>query len=735
MQKLTATDPETKSPDLAAENLAKLRALFPELVTEGKDGVAVNLDVLKQLVGDQTVTDVEEKYGLNWHGKRRARQLALTPSTGTLRPCPEDSVDWDTTQNLMIEGDNLEVLKLLQKSYAGKVKLIYIDPPYNTGKDFVYPDNFQDNIKNYLELTGQTGEGGRKLSSNTEASGRFHTDWLNMMYPRLKLARNLLREDGAIFVSCDDAEIANLRAAMDDTFGAENFVAQFVWKARQFTDARANTNVSTDHEYVLAYARDSGFAVRGVGRDETKFTNPDEDPRGPWMSRSILGLATRDQRPNLHYDIVESGTGRRFPPNPPTGWRYSPEKMAALIAEKCILFPTNDGGRPREKKFRKDMMADFIAFRTIIDHVHTANGTEEIRSLFGTEVFNYPKPTELLRQIVEQVALPGDITLDFFAGSGTTAHATCVQNSRDNGSRRYILVQLPEPLDPENREQKVAADFCDKLKKPRNIAELTKERLRRAGKKIREEWEGKQKDEETRRRGEEGTLKLGISPLPLVPSSPLQGTLPVSSSPLPPDLGFRVFKLASSNIRAWEPGRVEEEKKGGGEKGTTGLEAALFDSIDHLKTDRTEQDILFELLLKLGLDLTVAMESRGIEGGMEEEEKRGGGEEGRLSASSSPLPLVTSSPLLSGLPPVTSSPLQHSVHSIGAGTLLVCLSPSIPQADVEPLALGLVAWHKELKPAGETTVVFRDSAFADDVAKTNLTAILHQHGLETVRSL
>jgi len=215
MQKLTAADPETHSPDLVAENLAALRALFPELITEGPDGVAVNVDVLKSLVGDKTVTDAEEKYGLNWHGKRRARQLALTPSTGTLRPCPEESVDWDTTKNLMIEGDNLEVLKLLQKSYAGKVKLIYIDPPYNTGRDFVYPDNFQDNIKNYLELTGQTGEGGVKLSSNTEASGRFHTDWLNMMYPRLKLAHNLLRDDGVVFISIADHEVHNLRCVMN----------------------------------------------------------------------------------------------------------------------------------------------------------------------------------------------------------------------------------------------------------------------------------------------------------------------------------------------------------------------------------------------------------------------------------------------------------------------------------------------------------------------------------------
>ena len=233
MQKLTANDPETKSPDLVAENVSRLRALFPELVTEGPDGVAVNLDVLKQLVGDRTVTDAEEKYGLNWHDKRRARQLALTPSTGTLRPCPEDSVHWDTTQNLMIEGDNLEVLKLLQKSYARKVKLIYIDPPYNTGRDFVYPDSFQDNIRNYLEITGQLDADGNKITSNSETSGRFHTDWLNMMYPRLKLARNMLRDDGVLFVSIDEREVANLRAVLDELFGVENGVCEFVWQAKK----------------------------------------------------------------------------------------------------------------------------------------------------------------------------------------------------------------------------------------------------------------------------------------------------------------------------------------------------------------------------------------------------------------------------------------------------------------------------------------------------------------------
>ena len=632
MQKLTEQDPETKSPDLVAGNIEQLKALFPEASTEGK----VDFVVLKQLLGG-AVDEREEKYGLNWHGKRRARQIALTPSAGTLRPCPDESVDWETTRNLMIEGDNLEVLKLFQKSYAGKVKLIYIDPPYNTGNDFVYPDNFQDNIRNYLELTGQVDSGGRKLSSNTEASGRFHTDWLNMMYPRLRVSRQLLSQEGALFVSCDDAEVANLRVALDEIFGAENFVAQFVWKSRQFTDARAVTNVSTDHEYILAYAKDAGFAVRGVGRDETKFSNPDNDPRGLWMSRSLLGLATRDQRPNLHYDMVEPKTGRKFPPNASTGWRYSPEKMEQLIADKCILFPGKDDGRPREKKFRKDMKADFIAFRTVIDNTHTADGTEEIRSLFGAEVFSFPKPTELLRQMVEQVAQPGDIVMDFFAGSGTAAHAVWLQNAGDGGDRRYVLVQLPEPLDPTNKDQKVAADFCDKLGKPRTIAELTKERLRRAGKK-------------------------------------LQDDKPLFKG----DLGFRVFKLATSNIRAWEPDREN-------------LPQTLEASIEHLKTDRTEQDILFELLLKRGIDLCTPIEQRTITG--------------------------------------------KTVHSIGVGTVFACLAPQITAAEVEPLALGIVAWYKQLAPAGESTAVFRDSAFADDVAKTNLTAILQQHGLENVRSL
>lgn len=623
--------PETRSADLVDDNIQMLRAIFPDAFGDGK----LDLDVLKELLG-YSDGQQNEKFGLSWSGKRLARQIALSPSTGTLLPSPSESVDWDSTQNLIIEGDNLEVLKLLQKSYSSSVKLIYVDPPYNTGKDFVYPDNYVNNIKNYLEITGQA-EGGQRNSSNTESSGRFHTHWLNMMYPRLKLARNLLHPDGVILVSCDDGEVATLRLMLNEIFGEENFVAQFIWKARQFTDARANTNVSTDHEYILAYSKDEGFALKGVERDESKFANPDNDPRGEWMSRSILGLATRDQRPNLHYDIVDPASGRSFPPNPSTGWRYSQSRMEGLIAEGKILFPRNDQGRPREKKFRREMRAEFIAFRSIIDGIHTADGTHEIRSLFNQDLFPFPKPTALISKLIEQVAGDGDIVLDFFAGSGTTGHALLKQNAAEGVSRRYILVQLPEPLDPSNREQKIASDFCDNLGLPRTISELTKERMRRAALQLRAE----------------DSLFSG-------------------------DVGFRVFKLAQSNIRTWEAAPSD-------------LEGTLLANAEHIVPGRSEQDILYELLLKLGLDLCVPIETRQIAG--------------------------------------------KTVRAIGGGALIACLADGLSKDVVESLSAGIVAWWKELAPAVETRVVFKDSGFADDVAKTNMAAILNQTGILDVRSL
>ncbi len=673
MQKLTAADSETHSTELVAENLAALRALFPELLTEGADGVAVNIDVLKALVGDKTVSDADEKYGLNWHGKRRARQLALTPSTGTLRPCPEDSVDWDTTQNLMIEGDNLEVLKLLQKSYAGKVKLIYIDPPYNTGKDFVYPDNFQDNIKNYLELTGQTGEGGKKLSSNTEASGRFHTDWLNMMYPRLKLARNLLREDGVIFISIDDGEQNNLGTLLADVFGEENFATWFIIKSNPRGSQSTSMSASV-HEYVACVAKSADeLSSLAIPLDERMSSEYDkEDERGKYR---LLGLRQRggfwrkQDRPLLHYPLyisekdgsvnAEASDSHKImvvPFQPSTGeqgtWRWGKDKVrkesAALLGKKVS----------RDDSFAWDVFQkDYLAGddgtekltkpKTIWDEkeMNYQNGTTEVKSLFlGKDVFDFPKPVALLNRItaIGTGSSSYDIVVDFFAGSGTTGHSVMMTNAADTGNRRFILVQLPEPLDRDKKSPSIAAQYCDDHSKPRTIAELTKERLRRAGKKIRDEN-------------------------------------PLFSG----DLGFRVFKLDSTNILEWD-------------SKSDMIAETLEASIEHLKTDRTEQDILFELLLKLGLDLCVPIETQKVEGNAKQ---------------------------------------IHDLHSIGGGSLLVCLSKSIPQADVEPLALALVDWYEELAPVGDTTVVFRDSAFADDVAKTNMTAILQQHGIETVRSL
>jgi adenine-specific DNA-methyltransferase len=652
MKPLTANDPQTKTPDLTAENLAKLKALFPEVVTE--DGV--NVDALKQLIG-KTLTDAEEKYGLNWHGKRKARQLALTPSTGTLRPCPEDSVAWDTTRNLMIEGDNLEVLKLLQKSYAGKVKLIYIDPPYNTGKDFVYPDNFQDNIRNYLELTGQA-EGGQKMSSNTESSGRFHTDWLNMMYPRLKLARNLLREDGVIFISIHGRELSNLLRLCDEIFGEENSVGVVTWKARvkPVNMGEAKYRPQGETEYVITYQRSDR---------EGKFQ--------PLYTGGIRSYPhTFNGRKYRLQTILKSNRGANFRSTmsfeiagytPPEGqrWQGGEEEIKRLHSEDYLEFRE---GTPFRRYFEDEEGAEHDPFYCFMESDWSSTseaGKFELNELLGNDHgFDTVKPTRLMKTLIQSITTPtgNEIVLDFFAGSGTTGEALMAQNASDNGTRRLIMVQFPEPLDIENKDQKSSASYCDKIGKPRTIAEITKERLRRAGKKVREEWEAK---------------KSATTQEPELPNSQ-----PATAKPQLPDLGFRVFKLASSNIQAWEPDRER-------------LAETLEASVDHLKTDRTESDILFELLLKLGLDLTVPIETRAIAG--------------------------------------------QQVHSIGAGTLLVCLSKSITAKEVEPLALGIAAWHKAQAPAGESTIVFRDSAFADDVAKTNLTAILQQHGLENVRSL
>ncbi|HYW91867.1 MAG TPA: site-specific DNA-methyltransferase [Gammaproteobacteria bacterium] len=550
-----------QSPNPADERREQLAALVPEAFSEGRLDVAA----LKRALGEEAVIDGGERYALNWAGKSAAYKVLQSPSTATLRPERDKSVNFDEAQHVFIEGENLEVLKVLQKAYFGKVKLIYIDPPYNTGSDsFIYPDRFQESKEEYLRRINELSDDGTLMREgfyrkNSKENGHYHSNWLSMMLPRLYIARNLLREDGVTFISCDDNEVHNLRCLMNEVFGEENFVAQFVWKARQFTDARATTNVSTDHEYIVAYSRTPDFALRGVERDESKFSNPDSDPRGPWMSRSMLGLATRDLRPNLHYDIVEPVTGRRFPPNPATGWRYSKAKMEELIAEGRVLFPTKDDGRPREKKFRSEMQSEFISFRTIIDGVHTADGTQEMRDLFGSEVFPFPKPSELILQIAEQVLNDQDIFLDFFAGSASSFDAVSRLNARNGINRRAILVQLPERVG--DGSEAAQAGYS-------TIAEIARERMARV---IAREQESR----------DLATPETYVT-------------------------GFKSFLLGPSSFKQWRGDGIETPEE-------LAEQMQMFAKSE--KDGAQVEDILYELLLKFGQELTTPVETLEVEGG------------------------------------------------------------------------------------------------------------------------
>jgi adenine-specific DNA-methyltransferase len=667
MQKIEATSPEAQSANLVVANLTQFKALFPELVTEGPNGAAVNVDVLKALVGDATVTDAEEKYGLNWHGKRAARQLALAPSAGTLRPCTVESVDWDSTQNLMIEGDNLEVLKLLQKSYANKVKLIYIDPPYNTGKDFVYPDSFQHGIQNYLELTGQV-TGGRKISSHTEASGRFHTDWLNMMLPRLRLARGLLKDSGVLFISIDEREYSALRMMCADIFGEENLVGTIVWK--NATDNNP-TNVATEHEYLLVVAKkkasidnewkssisDVKDVLVKIGAElASKFKGQSlQDAYDVWFRehKSELwpldrykyidegGVYTGSQsvhnpgREGYRYDVLHP-VAKRPCKQPLMGYRFPKETMDGLLSAGRILFGEDESKLIELKVYASEFKEKLSSLLEIDGRL----GAYDLKEDFPSEgkVFTNPKPVRLFEAFLPFLLKDdGDLIMDFFAGSGATAKAVWRLNEKDPIRRNFCLVQLPEPLLDEDREQRSAVQLCDAIRRPRTLAEITKERLRRVGKKIKEDH-------------------------PLFDG----------------DIGFRVFKLATSNIRAWSPT-------------PEALGESLFEHQEHLVEGRTEVDVLYELLLKFGLDLCIRIDKRTING--------------------------------------------KDVYSVGGGVLMACLDTSIVRSEVEALAQGIIAWRTELSAVGDATCIFRDSAFSDDVVKSNIAAILEQNGIANVRSL
>ncbi len=623
---------------LVQENIRALKNVFPDVFREDR----IDFTALQQLLGD-SVAEGEEKYGLNWHGKRKARQLALTAPSGTLRPCPDDSVDWDNTRNIFIEGDNLEVIKLLRRSYAGKVKLIYIDPPYNTGKDFVYPDDYRDGIRNYLTLTNQQNgsDGNGKLTSNTEVSGRFHTTWLNMIYPRLKIARTLLRDDGIFIASISDAEIHNLRSCLDEIFGSDNFLACIVWNS---TKSVTNTAiVSVSHTYNLIYARNSEyfkgnrthFRLPETGEG---FSNPDNDHRGEWKADPFQ---VGGERPNQQYPIKNPNTGETYYPNPGNSWKNELSVFRTLLADDRIVFGTTGCAGPQRKRFLSEANERGRVSSTLWHDIDTTtNATRSLKLLMGSAVFDNPKPTSLIERFIQLAVhdTSGAIVMDFFAGSGTTGHAVMKQNAIDNGSRRFIAVQLPESLDENIKEQKLAARYCKKIGRPQNIAELAKERLRLAG-----------KDVVKRNPGYSG------------------------------DLGFKVFRLDSSNISIWNPDRND-------------LEQSLLDYTDHIAEGRSEQDILYELLLKRGVDLAIPIDVRVIAG--------------------------------------------KTVHSMGDGTLFACLDEMIEMSEIEDLGSGIAEWFIELDAIKkEAHVVFRDSAFADDVVKTNMCAMLEQNGIKHILSL
>ena len=542
------------------ENVAKIGKLFPNCVTERKNEngeveYAVDFDMLRQELSSVVVEGNEERYQFTWPDKKKAILAANAPISATLRPCREESVDFDTTQNLYIEGDNLDVLKLLQETYLGKIKMIYIDPPYNTGNDFVYNDNFVEDTDIYLSNSGQFDGDGNRLVQNTEANGRFHTDWINMIFPRLKTAKDLLCDNGAIFISIDDNEIQNLISLGNEVFGESCYIGTFVWK-RRTSSAMDSHLISIDHEYVVCYSKTPGIRFWGNEKNYKNYSNPDDDPRGPWTTGDLTVGMNGDARPNQFYDLVNPKTGKVYKPNFNRVWAYIPESMDKLIKENRVLFPDDISKRPMLKRFASELRDSNDPFSSWMSEVGlNTEGTRLIANLFeGKGFFNYTKPLSLLKLLIKQMARDEDIILDFFSGSATTAHAVMQLNADDGGHRKFIMVQLPEETDPKSEAYKAGY---------KNICEIGKERIRRAGKKIKEEN-------------------------------------PLTTQDL--DVGFRVLKLDSSNMKDVYYTSDAYSKD-------------MFDMLaDNIKEDRTPEDLLFQVMLDLGIPLSSKIEETVIAG-------------------------------------------------------------------------------------------------------------------------
>jgi len=541
------------SPDLTQDNIDRIRELFPGCVTEAKaeDGsvkLAVDFDQLRQELSGSVIEGPQERYQLNWPGKREALLTANAPIAKTLRPCREESVDFDKTKNLFIEGDNLDALKLLQETYLGKIKMIYIDPPYNTGSDLIYEDNFASDTQEYLIESNQKDETGSRLLSNTEANGRFHSDWMSMMYPRLRLARNLLKEDGAIFISIGDDELDNLMKLCTEVYGEGSHVGTFVWR-RRASSALADRLVSTDHEYVLVFQK-SSFCSLGVPKDFDSYTNPDNDPRGPWVAGDLTVGMGKELRPNQYYELIDPETGKKYQPNPNRVWAYIPESMRKLIQEKRILFPADTSRRPMLKRFKSELKTSVNPVSTWMTDVGlNTEGTKELQSLFGQTPFDYSKPVSLIKHLIKTNVPDGEVILDFFAGSGTTAQAIFELAAEDNRRWPFICVQLDEAID--------RGEY-------RTIAEVCKERIRRAGLKITNSLKGKEE--------------------PAI------------------DTGFRVLKIDTSNMADvfYAPEAMEK--------------ANLDLFVDNIKADRNAEDLLFQVMLDWGVDLALPISKQTIQG-------------------------------------------------------------------------------------------------------------------------
>lgn len=589
-----------QSENLVDENIEKIAKLFPNCITEGKneDGKLIKLvdfDLLKQELSKEIVEGNDERYTLNWAGKKQAILTANSPINATLRPCREESVDFDNTKNLYIEGDNLDVLKLLRETYLNKIDVIYIDPPYNTGHDFVYEDDFVISTDEYLQSSKSYDEQGNKLFLNNDTNGRFHSDWLSMMYSRLKLAKDLLNEQGVIFITIDDNEYENLRKICNEIFGENNFVSNIIWQ-KKYSPQNDATYFSTMHDYILCVAKkkkhnksDFGWDRLLLPRDEkmnSRYSNPDNDPRGDWKPGDFTA---EGPTPNCIYEII-SPTGKVFLPPQGKRWVFNKENYETLRADNRIWFGKDGNNVPALKRFSSEVQQGMVpnSIWFYEDVGHTQEGKQEANKLFNAPVFDYPKPVRLIKRILQVSSKPNTLVLDFFSGSATTAHAVMKLNAEDGGNRKFIMVQLPENCDEKSEAYK--AGF-------KTICEIGKERIRRAGKKIKEDRNIKIGIDKTklmqRSINEDGTfddkyaLKIGS------PNEEYLDNL---------DIGFRVLKLDSSNMKDvyYNPSDLKQSN--------------LFDLTSNIKEDRSAEDLLFQVMLDMGVMLSSDIKTMDIKG-------------------------------------------------------------------------------------------------------------------------